>query len=660
MFRLSKNIILMVITIVAFIVFLGIVKEYDAESIPNTTTSIQINSDSHHTNKSKLFSDITKLTKQGNYRLTLVRIVNVNGKKDKYVYSFNPSQKQIFSLYRNANIKKLNQKELQLTDFQGSYYTNAKKAQLAELQRYLNKSGLHYTTSKMSLLVAIKNNLALISYLPIVFSIFSILLIIMFIEKIAQLKKYAVLKLNGLNLWQILRRDLGHDYLFFIGSLLVVLFAYSIYLTTSLNKTGWILVSKYNFAIMLLILAFYLLLDLISYSCLMVVELYPALKGKSYTKLFVIAGYLLKASLVILVTINLFSLNNKVNSFIQDQNVMKMWINHHSGYTIQFADISNISHSEENKLGRLTRKLINHLDGVILAKNAQEFHPPIRDVAPENGNVLIVNRNYLNFNQVNSPTHQKIDSQALKPDELNILIPSSRMDQIKQFSKEIISFIAFQNELPGSNKQANKKLHYLEYASGQDVFNYTIGKDIQDSISHDPIIVIDDNCFADNFYFAAASQGMIQFSNLKQLQSNIKRFSLENYITGITDAKTRLSNFNIEQSRQISLVAFIILISLSQLLLIIAFISLAFLQKQRLKMAITKIFGQSNRKTIFNFWVTNLVGDSLLILALLVLSHQNWPSLLYLLPYLVIETGVIWLLALRAQQQLLVTLNHGN
>lgn len=48
---------------------------------------------------------------------------------------------------------------------------------------------------------------------------------------------------------------------------------------------------------------------------------------------------------------------------------------HHSGYTIQFADISNISHNEENKLGRLTRELINHLDGVILAKNAQEFHP---------------------------------------------------------------------------------------------------------------------------------------------------------------------------------------------------------------------------------------------------------------------------------------------
>lgn len=109
--------------------------------------------------------------------------------------------KSKFSPCIEMQIKKLNQKELQLTDIQGLYYTNAKKAQLAELQRYLNKSGLHYTTSKMSLLVAIKNNLALISYLPIVLSIFSILLIIMFIEKIAQLKKYAVLKLNGLNLW---------------------------------------------------------------------------------------------------------------------------------------------------------------------------------------------------------------------------------------------------------------------------------------------------------------------------------------------------------------------------------------------------------------------------------------------------------------------------
>lgn len=159
---------------------------------------------------------------------------------------------------------------------------------------------------------------------------------------------------------------------------------------------------------------------------------------------------------------------------------------------------------------------------------------------------------------------------------------------------------------------------------------------------------------------ATATQGMIQFNNFEELKKNINKLFLKNYIAGITDAKTRLSDFNIKLSRQIVLIGIITLISVSQLLLVIIFISITFLQKHRLKMAIIKIFGQSNGKIILKFWLFNVVGDALLIILLIVLRHESLQIFWYLVPYLIVESIVIFILADIAQKRLLVTLNHGN
>lgn len=317
------------------------------------------------------------------------------------------------------------------------------------------------------------------------------------------------------------------------------------------------------------------------------------------------SGYILKVCLVLIVAFNMVSLHNKVNEFVQDQKIMRMWIDHHSGYTVQFANINGISQREENKLGQLNRKWITKSKNIILSKNSQEFHPAIDDATPENGNVMIVNDNYFKYNRLYKAKDQLISQKDFKTKYLNVLVPSTRLAQTKSIAKKIRAFLDFQQKMPNSEKTLKSipQLHYISYIGKQNVFNYTIGKEIKDSISVDPIIIVDDNLLSDDFYLAATSQEMVQFSKLSALQKDIHQLSLQGYITGIIDAKTRLSDFNIKQSRQILLVSLTILISISQLLMIIAFISLAFLEKHQLKMAVVKIFGQSNRQLIFIFWL---------------------------------------------------------
>lgn len=662
MYRLSKTVLITLVASVAFLLFSSVLKEYDTETIPNAQTCIQVNSDEHKNTKSKIFATFSKLARKGNYQFTLVQLVNINNKSIKSVHSFNSNGIQLFSYYKESAVNIIGNNNMQLEDDRGKYYTTAKGNELLKLKAKLTKLGLNYDTYKVSLFKHLEASAFSNGYLPIIISIFSILLIIMFIEKIFQFKKYAILQLNGLTIKQIILRDIKSNYLVYLGAITLALLAYLIYLLFILNLMCFISIAKYVVCIYLFIIFIYLILDLLSYSSLFLINIYPAIQGKSYSKPFVITGYLLKICLVLIVAINTRSLHNEINIFVKDQNIMKMWINHHSGYTLQFKNISNIGHQEENVLGEKTRHLLNISHNTIMSKNSQEFHPDIYDTTPEDGNILIINKNYLKYNNIVLSNNSIANKDYLRPNYINVLIPRDRVKQKRKFSKNLKLFLSFQRELPGSNKEKFKKLkiNWIEYKKNQYIFNYTIGKDIRDSISKDPIIILDNNLFSDNFYLATATQGMIQFNNFEELKKNINKLFLKNYIAGITDAKTRLSDFNIKLSRQIVLIGIITLISVSQLLLVIIFISITFLQKHRLKMAIIKIFGQSNGKIILKFWLFNVVGDALLIILLIVLRHESLQIFWYLVPYLIVESIVIFILADIAQKRLLVTLNHGN
>lgn len=241
-----------------------------------------------------------------------------------------------------------------------------------------------------------KNESNVISYLPIFISLLAILLIIMLIEKIYSFKKYAVLRLNGWSYLQIIVNDLKRMLVSF-STLIGIFLGLSIgYTLLVMNKDGIIFWLKYSFLVLIFIFAFFIVLDLISYTVLAYINLYPALKGQTYTRPFVATGYIFKISLIILTTINVLSLHHTVETFRNDQTIMHEWIKHNSGYILQFTNVDDKNVTETDKLGSLTRETMDLMPNNIVSRNSQEFHPNLQDDTPENGNVLLLIKTTLN------------------------------------------------------------------------------------------------------------------------------------------------------------------------------------------------------------------------------------------------------------------------
>lgn len=428
-----------------------------------------------------------------------------------------------------------------------------------------------------------------------------------------------------------------------------------------MNKDGIIFWLKYSFLVLIVIFAFFIVLDLISYTVLAYINLYPALKGQTYTRPFVATGYIFKISLIILTTINVLSLHHTVETFRNDQTIMHEWIKHNSGYVLQFTNVDDKNVTETDKLGSLTRETMDLMPNNIVSRNSQEFHPNLQDDTPENGNVLFVNKNYFKYNEIKSTNNKKISFKDIKNKNFAILFPINRENQRQSFIKKFDEFINFQETLSGTKKMKGS-LKIVTYANNQSIFNYTIGKEIADSISRDPIIVVINNlnALSDNFYYSAETQGMIQFFDLDKLQRTLNKTGLSKYIGGITDAKTRLANFRIELVQRITILSLIVIISLIQLILVIAFISLSFIQKNRSKLTINKLFGQSNINLVSRFILFNLSIDTILFLCVFIVQKASFSSLWYLIIYLIAEGLIIFFLSNRSEKKLLLTLNKGN
>lgn len=660
MFKISKIVLFSLITCICLLLIASGIKQYDNESVPQMNSVITVTSDKQKVSKATIFNSLSRISKKNHIQLMLVRMKNVNGKITKTFYNFNPDTKPVASFYKNQN--KISNQAVQLEDIKGAYYTDAQDKKLEKLTDEFNKLGLTYSSYHTSFFNSVQNNIENDGFIPIFASILGILLIVIFIEKISTLKKFAILKLNGWSFKQIFARELSSLAIPLSVCLVLIEGIFVIYCLLQMNSSGVLLALKASLITLLGFIVIFIFLELISYSCVKYADVYSAIKGQTSSTFLSLIGYLFKSILILIVTVNVFALQNSITTLHEDQRIMQMWISKHSGYVLGFTNINPEDKKQERFLGKTVKKLIKANPDVIISKNNQEFYPAVESLLPENGNVLTVNKNYLKYNKFYRGNGQVVKANNLAKHKLNILIPYARKHQNHAFYQELASFLKFQNELD-NKKTKNLQMKDLNFISVKDdyqVFNYTLGKEIKDSISKIPIIVIDDNRLSNNFYWSAASQGMVQFSNLKQLEQEIKALGLNNYVTSITDAQNRLSNFYIQILRNIAVLSAIVVLSFIQLIFIIVFLSLMFLQKQRKRIAITKIFGKSVGKIIYKFMAINLGIDFGIIVFCLLFLNVDVSVVLYMLAYLIVEIGVIAFLAIYSQKDILTTLNHGN
>ncbi|MDF7683740.1 hypothetical protein PT287_09545 [Lactobacillus sp. ESL0679] len=643
-------------------------QSYDNESLPNNPTIIEVgvkpvkkhyelNNTNKNGTKAVFFDKLTKFVKSKNISLKKLRVNSFNNQKSKVIYNFNKKQND-FSLYRNARVKQLTKKELNLEDIFGIYCTNAHGDSLAALTGYLRAQGLIIQVSDNSLsvktlLMVVLSNISE-SLIVIFASVIGILFIIMLLEKIYRFKAYAAMKINGLSNWQMIKRDFNAQAKLLGISLLLIIGAIVIWVLHELTYAGCLLFLRYAVGIILIIYLGFFILDILSYGVLVLLEPYQAIKGSEKSHSFVVIGYLLKLILLALVVVNSVTLNNHLQTYARDTKIIEKWQANKEMYSLGLN--WNDQNREENKsVERSGHQLIVQARDVIISDNSEMFHPAPRSTDPENGNVIIANDNFIKQSNLR-PQGLKIDTK-----KITMLVPHNRLDQASRAKKQLIELIKFQRKLPNYYQQKRfPEIEVKAIASGQKLFNYTVGDEITSSVSVNPIIiVINKKVFSDDYYTAASTRTMVQFPHLRQLRKLIQRFKLTPYLVGIISERSQLSDYNMQASRELLMLTVTTVLSLLQMIFIILFVTSTFLQNERHKMAVTKVFGKSNIKLTGLFLLANLGMDVLVIM--LVLFKLNAINLLmFASGYLLLEGLIIWLTCWHAEHNLLVTLNHGN
>lgn len=677
MLRKIKVLLYLLVTIATIALFTNIFHSYDDSSLPDNPTIVEIygsknlnnsqirkwqKTDSKEWNKKynkkRFFIILQKFAHSKNISLVKLRINNFNGHKSKIVYSFGNDNKD-YSLYKDKSVKKLSNKKLQLEDLYGVYCTNAKNETLGDLLSLLHSHRLKARTEDNSLSFNYILHLLLTELsstnVVIFLGVISILFIVMVLEKLYRFKAYGIMKINGLNNWQLFMNDLKREAPLLVASLGLIVIFIVVWGSYSFTAKGWTTFLPYLLLVLLILFLSFFFLNALSYLVLVLLKPYAAIKGEEHSGAFLLIGYLLKIVLLALIMLNAIALYKNYQIYTRDTSIIKNLSSKENGYSLDLSwHISN--KAEDMKVARKVHKLVVESPQAIVAKNSQVFRPAIRNVQPENGNVITANKNFL--------AKSGLTSKHIKVSENNVLllIPKNRLDQLGEAKKELKSFLKFQNKLPNRYRKQKKMptIQVIPIASDQKVLNYTVRDEILSSISYNPlIIVVNDKLLSDDFYLSTNSQGMIRFPNLKAMQRLVKRLGLASYTIGITSQQALLSDYVAKANKELLLLTTTTIISLLQLIFIILFVSSTFLQSQRHKMAVYQVFGKSNAKLICAFLIVNLGFDFLMIN--LVLAKRGYLNLMPLtLSYLLIEAIIILLTYIHAQHNLLITLNHGN
>ena len=677
MLRKIKILLYLLVTIATIALFTNIFHSYDDSSLPDNPTIVKIygskklnnsqirkwqKTDSKEWNKKhnkkSFFIILQKFAHSKNISLVKLRINNFNGHQSKIVYSFGNDNKD-YSLYKDKSVKKLSNKKLQLEDLYGVYCTNAKNKVLGDLLSLLHSYQLKVRTEDNSLSFNYILHLLLTELsstnVVIFLGVISILFIVMVLEKLYRFKTYGIIKINGLNNWQLFMNDLKREAPLLIAALGLIVIFIVVWGSYSFTAKGWTTFLPYLLLVLLLLFLSFFFLNALSYLVLVLLKPYAAIKGEEHSGAFLLIGYLLKIVLLALIMLNAIALYKNYQIYTRDTSIIKKLSAKENGYSLNLSwHISD--KAEDMKVARKVHKLVVKSPQAIVSKNSQVFRPAMRNVQPENGNVITANKSFL--------AKSGLTSKHIKVSENNVLllIPKNRLDQLEEAKKELKNFLKFQNKLPNRYRKQKKMptIQVIPIASDQKVLNYTVHDEILSSISFNPlIIVVNDKSLSDDFYLSTNSQGMIRFPDLKALQRLVKRLGLTPYTVGITSQQALLSDYVAKANKELLLLTITTIISLLQLIFIILFVSSTFLQSQRHKMAVYQVFGKSNAKLICAFLIVNLGFDFLMIS--LVLAKRGYLNLMPLtLGYLLIEAVIILLTYIHAQHNLLITLNHGN
>ncbi|OIM39772.1 bacteriocin, partial [Oenococcus oeni] len=373
----------------------------------------------------------------------------------------------------------------------------------------------------------------------ILLSIFALLLISFLIflhERSANFKAYAIKRLHGYSIFKIFIDDLKKSTIYFLllpscAAIVTFLFLLiSPYHGQLLFFLKWLIIAYSVLTILLL------MLNLLSYASLSLIDVSQMVKGKRPYKILRSIAFGSKFAMILIVFLLLIQNVASLSDLKKIQKHNEIWRKVDNYYSLYFAPF--ITGNKEygdvaEKFNRLFAEEEKY--GAILIKNNNASNPKKDNFEPTNGNVLIVNNNFVSLYRKfdkNIFAGKRINQQKT----INLFLPTKAQRKKTAIEKNFIDLFQFEKGDP--NQSAAVSFSAKNMNKDYYIFTFNSRASIDQPYADSPLIALIQNQSVQRyFYYAAATNGGIIFKDYQHLRNSLDKYGLSHYISGITSFK---------------------------------------------------------------------------------------------------------------------------
>lgn len=610
--------------IITILVLIFTLRE-EEELLPGSHTILNISAWNYSHNKQEIYKTIESISQKEN--ITIYKsILNTNQDTYKYIYSFNEEKPKF---QNHIKYKYINYDTLLSKDVRGNYFVMGASFDPHNIKQLLQEKGVDseiLSLNKFVLFLSVINDKGLL------FPMVSILILyIFYFLQIANIKfkEYGIKKLHGYSISKIISEDIRKKCLyytfllsFFLISILILSLALDI-----LDNTFTFIVRVFLGIIILFSVLF--LISLCSYTLFIKTDIPLIIKGKKPYTLLRMITVSFKIIILIVLAILLVQNLSSYHELKKIKETEKYWTKLDDYYVIEVAPLK-YTHSEESDISKKFHKLISNTEAKhesLLIRHNNLYHPHPTNYTPENGNVVFLNSNFVDF--YNSAFNKRLELSNSK-NTIDLLLPTKAHNFKKEIKKDFKDWINFQQD-----NNRNKEINMKQTNDNFEIYTFDTRSSLKNNFSKNPLVVlIDATDLGDNFYYSSVTQGSYLFKDFKNTNKHLKEYGLEDVVSGITNYKDIvLKDFKALNIKML-IISISILLSFITLVLTIIFDIQQYFEKNMKFLMIRKIHGFNLIKNHSEYL---LLSNGLVILVgVISIAVMNNSTILLLFIFIII------------------------
>lgn len=610
-----------VVTLTLISLFLMLVLyEEDSEILTGSRVILEVESWDYQHSKAEVFEKFEKVAKDAEIAIFKVAIDHKEHQVDKAIYAFNEKaiHHTIAPMNTTYSYHRLTHDELMQRDVRGDYFI---------LDNIDNKDQLKATLESVGLKVRIGSVQSWLIYKDVlvdqgVLLPFVTLLIIYLLYHLhyrsQNFKTYATMRLHGYRFFNILFLNIKKTITrWFILAISVGL--------VSIGLLKWLgLDGQLEYFVSRLIVADILFWGILSISsllsCILLIRIDIPLmiKGLKPYRLLRAMNHISKLSMLVLLTLLILPNLNQMKKLEQIQETEAWWGKLDDYYTIELKPIHQSENEERDWAKRYHQMVVysEQYEQALLMRQNVSYEPNQGNFVPENGNVLFVNQNFVDFFKSQLRELSNLED---RPGQIELYLPPQAKNEASAIRADFQDWVNFQ--LP--NPESKTKVQVTQLKDPYQVYAFDVRMGLSTTYLKSPaILMINAKDLTDDFYYSTLSQGELIFKNYENIVRNIDRFDLKNDIQGVTNYKDSVMKRYREAQTKWVVYSFSSAIAMAVLCIVTLLDVLHYFEQHRQWLLMRKMFGYSRWQNYRNYIILNGLFTAL-IGALLFEKTQN-------------------------------------